>query len=217
MRFRANGRTADATGQFEEALRLKPDFAEAENNLGNIRWEEDRRPEAIARCQRALEFRPLYPEADNNLGVAATGPRASGRTRRSPISSGPSPSIRAISTPGSTSASPWPTRAGRRKRSPPIARCWRRSRTSPRRGVNLAITLARSGQLDAALEQFREVVRERPGFRADARYNLANALGYLAGHLAEAVADYEAALRLRPDYEAARQHLERVREMLAAP
>jgi protein O-mannosyl-transferase len=210
--LRAGGRTAEATGQFEEALRLKPDFAEAENNLGNIRWEEDRRPEAIARYQRALEFRPLYPEADNNLGVAATTlghPEDAVAYFERALAINPDYLDARFNLGVALADSGRPAEA--------IAAYQAVLAAQPdfaEARLNLAITLARAGRLDAALDQFREVVRERPG-SAEARYNEANALA-LAGRLADAAADYEAALRLRPDYGAAREHLDRVREMLAA-
>lgn len=64
-----SGRMDEAVEQFEAALRLKPDFAEAHNNLGNA-WSgmPGRRAAAAAQIEAALRLRPDYPEAYNNLG-----------------------------------------------------------------------------------------------------------------------------------------------------
>jgi tetratricopeptide (TPR) repeat protein len=67
---RIPGRLNDAIAQYEEALRLKPDFAEVHNNLGNALEAEGRLNEAIAQYEEALRLKPDYPEAHNNLGVA---------------------------------------------------------------------------------------------------------------------------------------------------
>ena len=50
---------------------------------------------------------------------------------------------------------------------------------------------------------------------AEARLNLGNAL-LLLGRLPDAVGQYQEALRLRPDYPAARRNLERAQRQLMA-
>ena len=54
----------------QHALRLKPDYAQAHNNLGNALREQGKLEEAVASLQQALRFKPDYAEAHNNLGVA---------------------------------------------------------------------------------------------------------------------------------------------------
>ena len=49
---------------------LKPDYAEAHNNLGNALKDQGKLDEAVACYRRALELKPDYAEAHNNLGVA---------------------------------------------------------------------------------------------------------------------------------------------------
>ena len=51
-------------------LQLKPDFAEAHNNLGIAFWNQGMRDEAVVCYRRALQLKPNYAEAHNNLGVA---------------------------------------------------------------------------------------------------------------------------------------------------
>jgi protein O-GlcNAc transferase len=49
-------------------LELKPDYAEAHNNLGNALNDQGKLDEAVACYRRALELKPDYAEAHNNLG-----------------------------------------------------------------------------------------------------------------------------------------------------
>jgi tetratricopeptide (TPR) repeat protein len=65
------GRLNDAIAEFEEALRLKPDYTEAHNNLG-LAWSQlpGRRNDAIAQYKEALRLKPDYVEAHINLGNA---------------------------------------------------------------------------------------------------------------------------------------------------
>jgi hypothetical protein len=64
------GEDAEAVGHFEEALRVKPDYAEAYNNLGTAMARERKIPEAIGDYQQALRLKPDYANAHFNLGNA---------------------------------------------------------------------------------------------------------------------------------------------------
>lgn len=64
------GARQQAIRHFEEAVRLKPDYAMAYNNLGNtLLLESGRGQEASACFQRAIELDPDFAEAHNNLGT----------------------------------------------------------------------------------------------------------------------------------------------------
>jgi tetratricopeptide (TPR) repeat protein len=68
----------EAIAQFEKALALKPQFAEARYNLGNAFLQQRRVDEAITQFRKALTIKPDYVEARNNLAwVLATCPQAS--------------------------------------------------------------------------------------------------------------------------------------------
>jgi tetratricopeptide (TPR) repeat protein len=64
------GKVAEAREHFEEALRLKPDFAEAHDNLGTILVSEGRVEEGITQIRQAVQDDPDYDLAHYNLGVA---------------------------------------------------------------------------------------------------------------------------------------------------
>jgi tetratricopeptide (TPR) repeat protein len=62
------GHTPEAIAQYEEALRLKPDYVEAHINMGEILGRAGRIPEAIAQYEAALRLKPDFAMAHNNLG-----------------------------------------------------------------------------------------------------------------------------------------------------
>ena len=64
------GQTDEAIGQYQEAIRLKPDYAEAHNNLGAAFYHQRRSGEAIRQYQEAIRLKPDYAEAHGNLGIA---------------------------------------------------------------------------------------------------------------------------------------------------
>jgi tetratricopeptide (TPR) repeat protein len=64
------GQTTAAMDCYQQALRLKPDFAEAFNNLANVQRGVGRLKEAVACYHQAVLIRPHYAEAHNNLGLA---------------------------------------------------------------------------------------------------------------------------------------------------
>ncbi len=65
-----SGEIARAREAFERALALKPDLAEASNDLGALLAQGGDLEAAIARFRAALAAAPDYPDALNNLGYA---------------------------------------------------------------------------------------------------------------------------------------------------
>jgi predicted O-linked N-acetylglucosamine transferase (SPINDLY family) len=64
------GRAKMAFAYLHAALRLKPDFAEVHNNLGNVLLNQRQLADAVASFQQALRCKPDFAEAHNNLGMA---------------------------------------------------------------------------------------------------------------------------------------------------
>ena len=59
-----------AIGYFHGAIRLKPDFAAAHNNLGNVFKSQRKLREAVACFREATRLKPDHAEPHNNLGNA---------------------------------------------------------------------------------------------------------------------------------------------------
>jgi tetratricopeptide (TPR) repeat protein len=68
--LRGMGKIDEAILHYEKAIALKPDFAKAKNNLGNLLQEIGKRDEAIRCYEQALAIEPAYAEAHMNLGNA---------------------------------------------------------------------------------------------------------------------------------------------------
>jgi tetratricopeptide (TPR) repeat protein len=61
------GRLEEGTNHLYEALRIKPDFAEAHNNLGLRLGKQGRLEEAVNHFSEAVRIKPDYAKAHNNL------------------------------------------------------------------------------------------------------------------------------------------------------
>ena len=64
------GQLDDAILAFQKALSIKPDYAEAYNNIGNALKDQDKMKEAIEAFTKALSIKPDYAEPFNNMGNA---------------------------------------------------------------------------------------------------------------------------------------------------
>ncbi len=64
---------AEAIRHFEAALALKPDYAEALNNLGLALSQTGRPREALPYLEESIRLKPLVHQAHNNLGIALAG------------------------------------------------------------------------------------------------------------------------------------------------
>jgi hypothetical protein len=71
----SRGNLHKAVPHYMEALRLKPDYAEAHNNLALVLMREGKGDEAAAQFREALKDNPKYAEAFNNLGAVLAGQR----------------------------------------------------------------------------------------------------------------------------------------------
>jgi tetratricopeptide (TPR) repeat protein len=64
------GKLSEAMEHYQTALRLKPDYADAHNNVGAVLADQGKLAEASEHYQRALQIRPEYAQAHYNLGAA---------------------------------------------------------------------------------------------------------------------------------------------------
>jgi len=67
------GRTAEAINHYLIALKIRPNYIEVLNNLGNAYLSLGKRDEALACYQTALKYAPNFPDAYNNSGLVYMG------------------------------------------------------------------------------------------------------------------------------------------------
>lgn len=230
----------EAASLFEQALRVKPDVAEAHNNLGYALQRQGRLEEAIRRHEEAVRLKPDLAQAHYNLCVAY---RQLDRLERAEAEC--LEALRLNSGSAETHYQLGLLRYRQERLAEAAARLTEATRLAPGEALpynDLGSTLRRLGRLDEAMGHYATAVRLKPDF-ADAWFNLGNTLQALGRHadaipqyaqalkyrpndavahnnlgvalesvgrLDEALAQYQEALRLRPDFPEARQGLARV-------
>lgn len=199
----AKGQTDEAIPHFQEALHLKPDYAEAHYNLGIALGNKGQIDEAIRQYQEAIRLKPDDANTHYNLGTALAN---KGQMEEA---------IRQFQEairlkPGYAEAHyNLGTALGYNGQMDEAIRHYQEAiRLKPDYADahnNLGTALANNGQMDEAVRQFQEAIRLKPNY-AEARYNLGLVLQG-KGQTDEAIGQFQAALRLKPDYADARNHL----------
>lgn len=186
-----------------EALRLRPDFAEAHNNLAVLLQRRGRDREAARHYQEALQARPDYPEAHFNYGsmLSTRGQRAGAAEHfREALELRPD-YVDARHAYASLLAE-----SGVHEEAERHYREALRARPDDVRAHNdLAVLLDRLGRQQEAADHYREALRLDPD-APETRYNYALLLED-RGDLAGAEDNYRAAIRAWPEYGEAHNNL----------
>lgn len=193
------GRLEEAEAHYRSAISLSPKRALARVDLAELLERRGAKEEALEQCARALEAEPADPSVHLCLGrlLEGAGRHAEAETHlKQAFSQGsrlrmPAPAER------STLESALRRRREELKAMPLSASAHN----------NLGNALAVLGDLEGAIERYRESLRLEE--KAAAHFNLANTLALL-GRPEEAAAHYERALLLDPSFEAARVNLGKV-------
>lgn len=171
--FATLGRSGEARSELNEALRLNPDMAEAQEQLANLQGSQQD-VEAAARYRAMLQQTPDNPEVHYNLGVMLArgghSEEALGHWRKA-LRLNPR-FVEARIALADTLAD-----AGRQEDA--LSQYEEALKLAPNSAEvhnNLGGLLARQGQLALAISHFSEAVRIQPDF-ADAHHNLGTALG----------------------------------------
>jgi protein O-mannosyl-transferase len=192
-------RMPDAIAEYQSALRIYPNYADAHNNLGAILLQSGRTDEAVAEYQAAVRLDPDYPDAHSNLGSALS--RIPGRlpeaiaeletaVRLDPENARRRAALGNVllQTPGRLFEAIGELETAV-KIDPDLTDAH----------FSLAVGLAQiPSRLPDAVVEFHTVLRSRPD-DADSHYQLGIALSRMPGKLAEAIQEIEAAARIRPD------------------
>jgi Flp pilus assembly protein TadD len=192
----SQGKHAEAVAAFREALRLKPDYAEAHNNHGNALDLQGKHAEAVEAYREAIRLRPDYPEAHCNLGTALD---SQGKHAEAAAAYREATRLRPDYADAHYNLGNVLDRQG--KDAEAVAALREAIRLRPdlaKAHYHLGTALGRQGKAAEAVAALREATRLRPD-DADAHYNLGNVLDR-QGKDAEAVAALREAIRLRPDH-----------------
>src|SRR5712692_696436 len=193
----------DAADLITRAVALKPEFAEAHNDLGVVLGAQGRFGEAVACFEQAVALKPDYAEALNNLGnvfreLGRLGEAVAQYERALALQpSNPMTQIylgNALKAQGNIDAA--------------VSRYRTALAIDPNLGIahyNLGTTIKQLGQLEEAVFHYRQALALKPGF-AGAHNNLGNALKEL-DRLDEAVTHYAKAAALDPQFATAHYNL----------
>lgn len=198
---RGEGDTAiDLIGR---ALTIRPDYAEAHNNLGNALKDEGRFDEAIVHYERALSLKSDYADAHNNLGTAL---KARGNLVDAVASYQRALELRPDYAEAHNNIGNALVDQG--KASEAVTSYTRALSLRPdyfEAHNNFGAILTELGRPDEAIAHLQRAEALKPG-SAEVHNNLGNALR-ARGNLIEAAARYQRALSLRSDYGEAHNNL----------
>ena len=189
------GRKAEALEHYEEAVRLKPDYAMAHCNLGVALRGSGRVSEAIEHYEEALRLKPRYAECHSNLAVAL---RSVGRV--SEAIEHYEEALRLQPDSATVHNNLGFALAGIGRLPEAIEHYEQAIRLQPDSVViqtNLSTALANAGRVSEAIEHYEQVIRLKPD-NAELRYNLCVAL-MKSGHLSEAIKFGKEAVRGLPN------------------
>jgi tetratricopeptide (TPR) repeat protein len=197
------GRTEEFIRQYEQALRLKPDFAGTLLALGVALEKLGRSGDAIQHYEEALRINPDYAEAHKDIGAALyqTGKREEAMEhfqqalRINPDYADVHCALgMALEQAGKTQEA--------------IEHLEQAVRTKPdyaEAHYNLGLALGQAGEVGEAIGHLEQALRIKPDY-AEAHCNLGIALARL-GRLQEAVGHWVRALQINPDYAEAHYNL----------
>jgi tetratricopeptide (TPR) repeat protein len=188
-------RLAEAAAAYRQILDLRPDIAEAHNNLGNVLRDQGQLDEAQARYEQALVLRPALAETHNSLGNILRGQgKLDQALARYQQALALRPDLAELHyNVGCIFQS-------QGKLDEAVAQYERAIALKPDFATahnNLGVVLRAQGKLDQALACYQQALALRPDY-ADAHSNLGNTLKQ-QGKLDEAMARYQQAIALRPN------------------
>jgi tetratricopeptide (TPR) repeat protein len=206
MQLQGAGQMQEAIGQYEQALQLYPDLADAQVNLGDALLQSDRMQEAIGHYEQALRIKPDFPKGHNDFAMALARlgrlPEAISHWEQA-LRIKPS-YFEAHNNFGNALL-----QSGRIQDA--IEQYQQTLQINPEIAevhYNLGVALAQVGRAQEAIEHWKQTLQIKPDFAA-AHYNLGVALEKL-GRTQEAIQHYQQALQIRPDYADARNGLARL-------
>jgi protein O-GlcNAc transferase len=188
-----------AVPEFQTAIRLQPDLADAHYTLGILFWQKGEFDKAIAELQSTIQNQPEYAEAHYTLGTifkqqgklleAAAALREA--IRLQPDFAGAHTTLAAVLRQlGDAQGAAEEAKAGAK-----IAASSNNLQAATF-STNSGKRLLAAGDVDGAIAQFRSAIHSEPNYAA-AHYQLGLALSQ-QGHKDEATAEFQRAAELDP-------------------
>jgi FkbM family methyltransferase len=196
----SQGLFSEAQAAFQQALAIKPDFAEAHNNLGLTRAAQGSLDEAVAAYRRAIALKPDFAEAHHNLGLAL---RQLGQLEPGLASCREAARLMPELPQVQNSLGSALQELGRHEEA--ISSLLEAIRLKPdlaQAHNNLGIAYWQLGRFEEAVASYRRAAELAPDM-AEAQSNLATVLRDL-GEIEEAKSCYDRALAIKPGYSEAR-------------
>jgi tetratricopeptide (TPR) repeat protein len=190
----AQGQPTDALAQYEEALKIDPQYVDAWADEGNALVKLERPAEAIPRYEAALQIKPNLADVETGLGNAYA---AAGRDPEAAEHYGSALRIDPNYTDAGNDLGLSLMRMGHpREAEGAFEAILRLKPLSPDVENNLGNALLATGDNSGAILHFQRALKMRPDF-APAHNNLGNAFR-AADRQTEAIGEYEAAIKLLP-------------------
>ncbi len=200
------GKASEASGHYQQALRIDPEYANAHESLGNALVQLGRLPEAKVQYQQALRIKPDDAETHYNLGTAFS---LEGKVSDAIGQYEQALQIKPDFAEAHYNCGVALEQVGRVQDA--IAHyeeSLRINHEHPEAHNNLGTALAHAGKVEEAIASFKQALRIKPDF-AEAHYNYGVALEQV-GRVQDAITHYEEALRIKPDIAEARSALARL-------
>lgn len=199
----AQGRLNEAEMQYQKALSLWPDSADANAGLGSVFFQRGQIDQAIVQYQKAIEIKPGGAETHNNLGYCYLQKRQVGEAiiqfQKAVELRPDSAAFHNILGNALFQNRQIPDAIIQYKKAlelnPDFAETYN----------NLGYCLLQEGQVDEAIIQYQNAVKTRP--ESESYHNaLANAF-FQKGQIDQAIAQYQKTLEIKPDFAEARYNL----------
>jgi tetratricopeptide (TPR) repeat protein len=196
----SQGRLQEAIEQYEQALRLRPNYVLAQNNLGIALQQAGRVQEASQHYEQALRNKSDYAKAHNNMGIALA---QAGRTQDAIVYY--EQALQAVPDFAEAHYNLGNALVQLGRVQEAIGHYQQAVQIQPdhaRAHYNLGNALMGQGRLQEAIDHYEQALRIKPDY-ASAHNNLGNALEGV-GRVGEAKQHYELALQI--DSQSAEAH-----------
>jgi tetratricopeptide (TPR) repeat protein len=188
------GSVDEAITQFQEALQIKPDYAEAHNDLGLALFQEGTVDEAITQFQKAVQINPALAAAHNNLGKVLL---EKGRVDEAISQYQKALQIKPDYLDAHVNLGNALLQKGREEEAiTQYQEALQTNTDSPDARVSLGNLLLQKGRVDEAITQYQQALQSKPA-NAKAENNLGNAL-LQKGSVGGAITHFQKALQLEP-------------------